>query len=157
MSTLFIIGLVAIVLGGVSIALDGAFDLPASEWLSATGICAGGATFCFVGGILQFAPLPVWIIAGLVAALIVTGGTSFLMFKLRNSGGAHTTPVQTMIGSKGSVVVPIEPGKFGQINLVVAGETVQMNAVSEEEIPLGQPVRVLGVESATCVRVENLR
>ncbi|MDR1236766.1 MAG: hypothetical protein LBK28_00835 [Propionibacteriaceae bacterium] len=159
MTTMFIIGAIALVVAIVSLALDGTLDLPDSEWLSTTGVFSGVAIFCFVAGIMQGygAPMPAWIIAGAISALLVTGGTSFLIFKLRKSGAQSSTPVQKLLGTTGSVTVPIEPGGFGQINLSVSGETLQMNAVSDEAIAFNQSIRVVGVESPTCVRVENLR
>jgi membrane-bound ClpP family serine protease len=159
MTTMFIIGGIALAIAAISLALDGVLDLPDSEWLSTTGLCGGVAVFCFVAGIMMSfsAPMALWIIVSLIAALAVTAGTSFLLFRLRKAGANETTPAAAIVGSTGSVVVPIEPGAFGQINLIVQGETLQMNAVSDEPIPLSQPVRVVSVESPTCVRVENLR
>ena len=159
MATLFIIGVIAVVIAAASLLFDGVLELPDSEWLSFTGLCAGVAVFCFVGGTMQgfSAPQWLWITAGIISALAVTGGTSVLLYKLRKVGMAETTPLRAMIGTMGSVVVPIEPGAFGQINLVVGGETVQMNAVADETIAISASVRVIDYESPTCVRVENLR
>jgi membrane-bound ClpP family serine protease len=159
MATMFLVGVISLVVAAVSLALDGTLDLPDSEWLSTTGVFSGVAMFCFVAGTMQGlgAPMPAWIAAGAISALIVTGGTSFLIFKLRKAGSRSSMSSENLLGSTGSVTVPIEPGGFGQINLAVGGETLQMNAVSDESIAFNQSIRVVGVESPTCVRVENLR
>ncbi|MDR1768184.1 MAG: hypothetical protein LBR32_07140 [Propionibacteriaceae bacterium] len=159
MITLFTIGAVAVVVAVLSLALDGVFDLPDFEWFSTTGLGAGVAMFCFTAGLSQaaMAPAAMSYAIGAVAALIVMFGSSWLLYKLRHAGTDADSSVATAIGKFGSVVVPIEVGRTGQVSLTVGGETVQLNAVAEEDIALSQPVRVVDVVSPTCVKVENLR
>ena len=64
MSTLFLIGTIAVVVGAIALAADGALDfLPDSEWFSLTGLAAAVAIFCFTAGILEGLGLPLAIAA----------------------------------------------------------------------------------------------
>ncbi|MCW5951632.1 MAG: hypothetical protein KIT69_05205, partial [Propionibacteriaceae bacterium] len=87
MSTLFLIGIVAVVLGAIALLADGALDfIPDTEWFSLTGIAAGVAMFGFTAGILEGVgiPLTIALVIGGAAGLSVLVGVTWLIFRLRN-------------------------------------------------------------------------
>lgn len=159
MGTLFIIGGIALVVGVVTLLADGLFDLPESEWLSTTGLAAGVAMFCFVAGIMVGAGFPLGIAAipGTAAALTVLVGTSWLIYRLRNTGDSTDTSAQAAVGARGIVVTAVLPGQFGEVDVTVGGEKHRLNAVADEQIPAQQPVQVVEMVSPTCARVIHLR
>lgn len=160
MSTLFLIGTVAIVIGAVGLLADGALDfLPDSEWFSLTGLAAGVAMYCFVTGVLMSWGLAFGVASapGALVALGVMAGASWLIYRLRNSGSDVDSSVQRMVGVTGTVVTPTFPGVTGEIDLVVAGERHRMNALSTDEIPAGGRAQVVEIVSPTCVRITQLR
>lgn len=160
MSTLFVIGTVAVVLGALALAADGALDfLPDSEWFSLTGIAAGVAMFCFTAGALEAAGVGFGIAAipGAIAALAVIVGVSWLIYRLRNSTAGPDSSIHSLVGSTGSVITPIPAGGTGEVDVRHGGERQRFNAVSDDEVPAGAQVSVVGVVSPTCLRVQHLR
>jgi membrane-bound ClpP family serine protease len=159
-STLFLIGTIAVVIGAIALAADGALDfLPDSEWFSITGLAAAVAIFCFVAGILEGfgVPLAIAAIPGAIAALAVLAGTSWLIYKLRNSSAGPNSSVNALLGATGSVVTPIPAGATGEVDLRHAGERHRFNATSATDVPAGASVTVVGIVSPTCVEVTELR
>lgn len=161
MTTLFVVGAVAIAFGVLALLLDGALDfIPDTEWFSLTGLAAGVAVYAFTTGILVGAGLsfPIASIPGAVAALVVMVGASWLIFKLRNSGSnADTNSAQRMVGLIGTVITPARPNDPGEIDLLLGGERIRMNAVSNDDVPAGSRAEVIEVVSPTCVRIAHLR
>lgn len=160
MTTLFVIGAIAIVVGAIALLADGALDfLPDSEWFSITGLAAGVAVYAFTTGILVGAGLPFGVasIPGVLAALAVMVGASWLIYRLRNTGSGQDGSAARMIGLVGTVITPTRPDATGEIDLVVAGERHRMNAVSADEIPTGGRAEVVDIVSPTCVRITQLR
>lgn len=160
MSTLFLIGTIAVVIGAVGLLADGALDfLPDSEWFSLTGLAAGVAMYCFVTGILVGAgwPLGPASVPGGIAALALMVGASWLIYRLRNSGSSDDNSAQRMVGVTGTVLTPTHPGVTGEIDLVLSGERHRMNAVSDDDIPAGGLAQVVELVSPTCVRITQLR
>ncbi|MFT4108636.1 NfeD family protein [Propionicimonas sp.] len=160
MTTLYVIGTVAVVLGAIGLLVDGALDfVPDSEWFSVTGLAAGVAVYAFTTGILVGTGLPLGVasLPGALAALVVMVGASWLIYRLRNSGTEHDTSASRMIGLGGTVITPTGPGLTGEIDLVLAGERHRMNALSDDDIPAGGRAEVVDVVSPTCVRIIQLR
>lgn len=160
MSTLFVIGTIAVVIAVIGLLADGALDfLPDSEWFSVTGLAAGVAMYGFTTGVLVgfgwsagLASIP-----GVLAALTVMVAASWLIYKLRNSRSGPDGSAQGMLGATGTVITPTFPGGTGEIDLLLAGERHRMNAVSDDEIPVGGRAQVTGIVSPTCVRIVQLR
>lgn len=160
MTTLFVVGIVAVLVGAIALAADGALDfLPDSEWFSLTGLAAGVAMFCFTTGILVGIGLPFAIAAipGAVAALAVLAGTSWLIFKLRNSTAGPDSSMASLVGRTGSVITAIPAGSTGEVDVRAGGERHRFNAVCDEDVPAGATVEITGVVSPTCLRVTQLR
>ncbi|HRA74973.1 MAG TPA: NfeD family protein [Propionicimonas sp.] len=160
MSTLFLIGTIAVVVGAIALAADGALDfLPDSEWFSLTGLAAAVAIFCFTAGILEGLGLPLAIAAipGVIAALAVLAGTSWLIYKLRNSTAGPDSSVHALVGAPGNVVTRIPAGATGEVDLRHGGERHRFNATCDEDVPAGAQITVIGIVSPTCVRVTQLR
>lgn len=160
MTTLFVIGTVAVIVGAIALLADGALDfLPDSEWFSITGLASGVAVYAFTTGILVGVGLPFGIasIPGVIAALAVMVAASWLIYRLRNTGSGQDGSAHRMIGLIGTVITPTRPDATGEIDLVVAGERHRMNAVSDDEIPTGGHAQVVDVVSPTCVRVTHFR
>lgn len=160
MSTLFLIGTVAVVLGAIALAADGALDfLPDSEWFSLTGIAAGVAMFCFVAGTLEAFGLgfPIAAVLGGAAGLGVLVGTSLLIYRLRNTADSPDSSLAALVGSTGTVITAIPAGGIGEVDVRHQGERHRLNAVSDDEVPTAGQVTVIAVASPTCVRVQHLR
>ncbi len=160
MSTLFLIGIGAVVLGAVALLADGALDfIPDTEWFSLTGIAAGVAMFGFTAGILEGIgiPLAVALVVGGVAGLGVLVGVTWLIYKLRNSSDSPDSSINSLIGSTGTVITPIPADGLGEIDVRFGGERHRFNAISEDEIPATGQVSIVGIVSPTCVRVVHLR
>ncbi|MEA5053044.1 MAG: NfeD family protein [Propionicimonas sp.] len=159
MEFLFVVGFVAVVFGVITLLTDGLFDLPDLEWVSSTGLAAGVAMFAFLSGILVGFGIPLGIAAvpGVLAGVGVVAGTSWLLYRLRNSTTGPDTSAAAVVGATGIVITSILPDRLGEVDVVVNGEKQRLSAVSDEEIAAQQPIRVEAVVSPTCVRVVNLR
>ena len=161
MSTLFLIGIVAVVVGAIALVADGALDfIPDTDWFSLTGIAAGVAMFGFTAGILEGIglPLPLALVVGGAAGLGVLVGVTWLIYRLRNfSAGGADSSISSLIGATGSVITSIPAGGTGEVDIRYGGERHRFNAVADEEIPAAGQVSVVGVVSPTCVRVIHLR
>lgn len=161
MSTLFLIGIVAVVLGAVALVADGALDfIPDTDWFSLTGIAAGVAMFGFTGGILESIgiPLPIALVVGGVAGLAVLVGVTYLLFKLRHVGaGGIDSSINSLVGSTATVITPIPVEGIGEVDVRFGGERQRFNAVSDDEIPATAQVSIVGIVSPTCLRVVHLR
>lgn len=161
MSTLFLIGIIAVVAGAIALLADGALDfIPDTDWFSLTGIAAGVAMFGFTAGIMEGVglPLSMALVVGGVAGLGVLVGVTWLIYKLRNvtAGGADSS-INSLIGATGTVITPIPAGGLGEVDIRYGGERHRFNAMSEDEIPAAGQVSVVGIVSPTCVRVVHLR
>jgi membrane protein implicated in regulation of membrane protease activity len=161
MSTLFLIGIVAVVVGAIALVADGALDfIPDSEWFSLTGIAAGVAMFGFTAGILEGIglPLSIALVVGGAAGLGVIVLVSWLIYKLRNfSSGGVDSSINSLVGSIGTVITPIPASGTGEVDVRFGGERHRFNAVSEDDIPATAQVSIVGIVSPTCVRVVHLR
>lgn len=161
MSTLFLIGIIAVVVGVIALVADGALDfIPDTDWFSLTGIAAGVAMFGFIGGILESVGLPLTLslVVGGAAGLGVLAGVSWLIYRLRNfSAGGADSSINSLIGSTATVLTSIPDGGLGEVDVRYGGERHRFNAVSDEEIPATAQVSIVGIVSPTCVRVVHLR
>jgi len=160
MSTLFLIGIVAVVVGAIALLADGVLDfIPDTDWFSLTGIAAGVAMFGFTAGILEGIgfPLSIALVAGGVAGLGVIVGVSWLIYKLRNSSDSPDSSINSLVGATGTVITPIPAGGTGEVDVRFGGERHRFNAVSEDAIPATGQVSIVGIVSPTCLRVVHLR
>jgi len=79
------------------------------------------------------------IITGLVCGL----GVSFAMFLLRRDEVTSTAGEEDIIGSTAKVLVAVEKEKPGKVRVELRGETIDMLAFTDEEMPLALGSRVL--------------
>lgn len=161
MSTLFLIGIIAVVVGAVALLADGLLDfVPDTDWFSLTGIAAGVAMFGFTAGILEGIgiTLAIALVVGGLTGLAVLAGVTWLIFKLRNvpSSGADSS-ITSLIGSTATVITPIPAEGIGEVDVRHGGERHRFNAISEDAIPAAGQVTVVGIVSPTCLRVVHLR
>lgn len=160
MSTLFLVGIIAVVLGAVALLADGALDIiPDTEWFSLTGLASGVAMFGFTSGILEGigTPLPIALVVGGLAGLGVLVGVTWLIFKLRNSSDSPDSSINSLVGSAATVITPIPSGGLGEVDVRFGGERHRFNAISDEAVPATSQVSIIGIVSPTCVRVVHLR
>lgn len=86
-----------------------------------------------------------------IAAFLVVSGLMLLALRpmaQRLIGGRRVaTNADASIGKKGQVVVEIQPGRFGRVNL----EGQEWTAKSDATLPVGSWVRVLAIEGVKLV------
>ena len=159
MTILFIVGVIALAVGGLVLLLDGVFDLPDHQWFTMPGLAGGVATFCFTAGSLigfGVPDVPAYLLGGVTAAgmyaLLAWG-----IYKLRHATSAPDTSAKMVLGKTVKVITPIRPGGTGQVEVTVSGEKRRMSAISVDQIEIGQHAEVTELVSLTCVRVSQLR
>ena len=96
------------------------------------------------------------------AALIGVGfglvgfAVAYLLFRaLRSAEGGRPFSIGDLVGHEGSVSVTIPPGRLGTVYVRAEGQTQELSATANEEIPGGTPIRVVGVAGMGVV-VERL-
>jgi membrane-bound ClpP family serine protease len=98
------------------------------------GLGVGGATL-------------VGIVAGVIGSSVVFGA-----FKvLRSSESSSTFELQDMVGSTGRVLVGIPANRFGTVLISFAGNSHNMTATADAEIPAGRVVKVVAVAGGNLV------
>ena len=159
MTTLFIVGVIALAVGGVVLLFDGVFDLPDHQWFTMPGLAGGVATSCFTAGTLigiGVPDMPAYLL-GTVAAAGMYALLAWGIYKLRHSTSAPDTSAKSVLGKTVKVITPIRPGGTGQVEVTVSGEKRRMSAISVDQIEIGQHAEVTELVSLTCVRVSQLR
>lgn len=87
---------------------------------------------------------------------IVGFAIAYLLFRaLRSAEGARPFSIADLVGHEGSVSVTIPPGRLGTVYVRAEGQTQELSATANEEIPGGTPIRVVGVAGMGVV-VERL-
>ena len=159
MTTLFIVGVIALIVGGLVLLFDGVLDLPDHQWLTMPGMSGGVASFCFTAGTLigfGVPEVPAYLLGGVTAAgmyaLLAWG-----IYKLRHSTSAPDSSANAVLGKTVKVITPIRPGGTGQVEVMVSGEKRRLSAISVDQIEIGQQAEVTELVSLTCVRVSQLR
>jgi membrane protein implicated in regulation of membrane protease activity len=96
------------------------------------------------------------------AALIGVGfglvgfAVAYLLFRaLRRAEGARPSSIGDLVGHEGSVSVTIPQGRLGTVYVRAEGQTQELSATANEDIPGGTPIRVIGIAGMGVV-VERL-
>jgi membrane protein implicated in regulation of membrane protease activity len=96
------------------------------------------------------------------AALIGVGfglvgfAVAYLLFRaLRRAEGARPFSIGDLVGHEGSVSVTIPQGRLGTVYVRAEGQTQELSATANEDIPGGTPIRVIGIAGMGVV-VERL-
>lgn len=140
--------------------LDGLFDLGHFE--VADGILSTPVVGAFLaafgaGGALLLRGLETSLlgasIGGLVAGLILGGGTLALVRTLMHMPTDATPRTADLVGRIGTVVTRIPAGGLGEISVVSAGQRVKLSARCDAPVASGRQVIIVSVTSPTSVVV----
>lgn len=159
MTTFLVIGVVGLVLLGVSLLLgdlfDGVLDALAGDVFSSAVIGGFVAAFGFGGAIASGAGAPLVLTLGVgVVAGVAFGWFAAWLTRLVRGGGSDAAPApDDAVGRDATVVTDIPAGGFGIVRVGVGGHTVRFNARAERPVAVGTQVQVTGVLSPTAVTV----
>lgn len=135
--------------------LDGIFDFADSGFISGPAIGAFLAAFGFGGalsmsaGIAPSASVGVGIVAGFALGA-VAGLVTRMLVKMPTTA----TPTEaSLVGSLGTVVTSVPSDGFGEVSVMLVGQSVKFSARSAETLPAGTHVVVERVLSPTSVWV----
>lgn len=162
MTTFVVIGIVGLLLLGLSLLLgdvvDGLVDGFGPDWLSGTAVAAFLAAVGFGGALALQAGLgtgaasAVGVAVGLAAGL----GAGLLTRSLSREVDEVTPRSDALLGATATVVSEVPADGYGTVSLVVAGHPTRLNARSSTPLPAGAQVRVHAVLSSSAVQVEPL-
>jgi membrane-bound ClpP family serine protease len=158
-TTFLVIGIVGLLLVGISLVLgdifDGVFDILAGDVFSSAVIGGFVSAFGFGAAVMQGigTPAVVSVPVGIGAGVLV-GWLAWWLTKLVKDGGSDATlTTDDALGRSGRVISAIPADGFGAVRLMVGGHSVQLNARAEAPIEPGTEVHVTEVLSPTAVRV----
>jgi len=158
-TTFLVIGIVGLVLVGVSLVLgdlfDGVFDVLAGDVFSSAVIGGFVSAFGFGAAVLQGIGAPALLSVPVgIAAGVAVGWLAWWLTKLVKDGGSDATLTpEDALGRSGRVISPIPADGFGAVRLMIGGHSVQLNARSERPIEPGTEVHVTEILSPTAVQV----
>ena len=159
MTTFIIIGLVGLVLLGISLVvgdfLDGVFDALAGDVFSSAVLGGFISAFGFGAAIVQGAGGPglVAVPVGAVAGVGFGWFAAWLTGMLKDGGSDATLTTDDAVGREGKVLSTIPADGFGAIRLMIGGHSVQLNAKAEAPVEPGTEVHVTQILSPTAVLV----
>ncbi|WP_148574356.1 NfeD family protein [Nocardioides caldifontis] len=159
MTVFLVLGVVGLVLLGVSLVLgdvlDGALDVVAGDAFSTAVIGAFVSAFGFGAAAVEAAgfgmvvALPVGLVAG-----VAFGWFAAWLTRLLRGGGTDAPPsTADTVGREGQVVTGIPAEGFGVVRVYVDGQLLRLNARADSAIEVGTAVHVTGVLSPTAVTV----
>ena len=155
-----VILLIAVVIGdiahlGADVDADGPFSLPAIAAFFGGGGFGGAIASALIGDALSAAPkLLISLVAAIACALPLAWCAIRLIASLMNMRTDATLTNAGILGAQGTVVTAISSAAaFGEVRLRIGGHTVKYSARSQEPLPVGTPVYVIDVPSATSVEV----
>jgi len=159
MTTFLVIGIVGLVLVGISLVLgdlfDGVFDALAGDVFSSAVLGGFVSAFGFGAALMQGigAPTVVSVPVG-VAAGVVVGWLAWWLTKLvKDSSSDGTLSTDDALGRAGRVITAIPADGFGAVRLMIGGHSVQLNAKAEAPVEAGTEVHVTQILSPTAVLV----
>ncbi|WP_205471879.1 NfeD family protein [Nocardioides sp. SYSU D00038] len=159
MTTFVVIGIVGLVLLGVSLVVgdlfDGALDVLGSDAFSSAVVGGFIAAFGFGAALLDGvgAPGVVSVPVG-VAAGALAGWFAWWLTRLVRDGGSDATPsIEDALGAEGRVLSVVPTDGYGTVRVNVGGHTMQLNARANIVLEPGTAVRVTGILSPTAVSV----
>jgi len=92
-------------------------------------------------------------LGGLVSGMVVGGLALLLTRSLINMPTDPTVTTRGLEGTPGIVITPIPAEGYGEVTIRHHGEQRKYNAMAAEDLPVGTPVQVTGVLSASAVIV----
>jgi membrane-bound ClpP family serine protease len=159
MTTFLVIGIVGLVLLGVSLVLgdvfDGVFDALAGDVFSSAVLGGFVSAFGFGAALMQGlgAPAVVSVPVG-VGAGVVVGWLAWGLTKLVKDGGSDgTLSSDDALGRSGRVISAIPADGYGSVRLMIGGHSVQLNAKADRPVEPGTEVHVTEILSPTAVQV----
>jgi len=159
LTTFLVIGVVGLVLVGVSLVLgdifDGVFDVLAGDVFSSAVLGGFVSAFGFGAALMQGIGTPAVVSVPVgIAAGVAVGWLAWWLTKLVKDGGSDgTLTTDDAIGRSGRVITAIPADGFGAVRLMIGGHSVQLNAKSETPVAPGTEVHVTQVLSPTAVLV----
>ncbi|MEO1059405.1 MAG: NfeD family protein [Actinomycetota bacterium] len=154
-----VVGIVGAALLIGSLLLDDLIDglVPDLDFISGPVIGAGLAGFGLFGWFAQ-SGLDGNGVAALVAAVVGGVLVAFATYRLTRAllhQPTDATPTtDSLIGTSARVVTAITAGGIGEVIVTLGGATTKYTATSDRDLVVGTSAVVIGVESATKVRVE---
>jgi len=158
-TTFLIIGVVGLVLLGVSLVLgdimNGVFETLTGDVFSSAVVGGFVAAFGFGAALVQGLGTPTLlsVLIGLGVGGLAAWFTLWLTRLVRDGGSDATLESQDALGRSGRVISQIPNGGFGTVRVVIGGHTVQLNARAERPITTGTEIHVTEVLSPTAVLV----
>ena len=159
MTTFIIIGLVGLVLLGISLVLgdflDGVFDALAGDVFSSAVLGGFISAFGFGAAIVQGAggPALVALPVGAVAGVGFAWFAAWLTGLLKDGASDATLTTDDAVGREGKVLSTIPADGLGTVRILVGGHVLQLNARAEQPLEAGTAVHVTSVLSPTAVTV----
>ncbi len=152
-----LIVLATLLLGEVFDGLFGGLDVDAGGGVfSAPVIGSFLAAFGFGAALIVTstgASATVGALGGLVSGMVVGGLALLLTRSLINMPTDETVTTRGLEGTPGIVITPIPAQGYGEVTIRHHGEQRKYNAMAAEDLPVGTPVEVTGVLSASAVVV----
>jgi membrane-bound ClpP family serine protease len=158
-TTFLIIGVVGLVLLGVSLVLgdllDGVFNALTGDVFSTAVLGGFVAAFGFGGSIVQGLDGPTFlaVLVGIAAGVGAGAFTVWLTRLVKDAGSDATLEPGDALGRSGRVISEIPEGGLGTVRVVIGGHTVQLSARAERPIPSGTEIHVTEILSPTAVLV----
>lgn len=159
MTTFLVIGIVGLVLVGVSLVLgdlfDGVFDALAGDVFSSAVLGGFVSAFGFGAALMQSlgTPAAVSVPVGIGAGVVV-GWMAWWLTKLVKDGGSDgTLSSDDALGRSGRVISAIPADGYGSVRLMIGGHSVQLNAKADQPVEPGTEVHVTEILSPTAVLV----
>ena len=159
MTTFLVIGIVGLVLVGVSLVLgdifDGVFDALAGDVFSSAVIGGFVSAFGFGAALMQGIGTPAVLSVPVgIAAGVLVGWLAWWLTRLVKDGGSDgTLTADDALGRSGRVITSIPADGFGTVRLMIGGHSVQLNAKAEAPVDQGTEVHVTQILSPTAVLV----
>jgi membrane protein implicated in regulation of membrane protease activity len=154
------VGVVGALLLVVALLFDDALDgiMPESDWISGPAIGAFMAAFGLFGWMATEgldAPDGVGALAGVAGGIALGAATVRLGKALMNSPTDATPRTTDLVGTQGKVVTAVRAGGIGEVLVPLGGHPTKLTATAKADLPVGTPVVVVAVESATKVVVQS--
>lgn len=152
-----VILLLAVVVGDLHLSADtdGPFSLPAiAAFFGGGGFGGALASSLLPESLNGFVRLLVCLVVATAVAVPLAWAALKLASGLMNMRTDETITSTSILGAHGIVVTAISsPNAFGEVRLAVGGHTLKYSARSAHPLPVGTPVYVVDVPSATSVEV----
>ncbi|SEQ05804.1 NfeD family protein [Microlunatus flavus] len=159
MTVFLVLGVVGLVLLGISLLLgdlfDGILDALPSDVFSSAVIGGFVSAFGFGAALSEGlgAPLGLSIGVGVVVGVGFAWFAGWLTRLVRGSGSDATVTTGDTVGRDAKVVTGIPVGGFGVVRVQVGGHSLQLNARADQPVEVGTEVYVTAVLSPTAVAV----